>query len=259
MAIKPRRLPEGGSDRSPEEVIPSRRAEAEASPGAAPSSETRSSSDAVDPVAIEAARARAMASGSSRTEEPKEDKKTWFDFSKDVGSRAEKVGKGGLQVLGGSLVVAGYLGYQTSRPVLFTTARALDWIGHKMNSLADRLIDKKFPLLSWIVNPAVSLLDSFAKSLGIDKALAEHLRKNREDRRKLAEKVLKEYRASETTCEKKIDDAASRARRRRVIEEKLGKDVADALGDDVDAAATAAAAGSKATEAPKPVEAVKTT
>lgn len=165
------------------------------------------------------------------------------------------VGKGGLQVLSGSLVVAGYLGYQASRPVLFTVAHALDWIGRKMNSWADKLIDKKIPILNWLINPLVSILDSSAKALGIDKTLVEHLKKNKEDRKKLAQKVFKDYMETQKKAEKKTDDASAKAKRRKVIEEKLGPDVAAVILDDVDATAAAAATDSKAGSAP--VEAAK--
>lgn len=201
-----------------------------------------------DAAAIEAARARVMAAGASSAETPTKEEKTLFDFAKDAGSKTAKVGKGGLQIFGGSLVVATYIGYQASRPVLYTTARVLDWLGHKMNSWADQLIDKKIPVLSWVLNPVISFLDSSAKALGIDKTLAEHLKKNAQDRKKVAEKVFKDYMEAQKKAEKKADDDAAKAKRRKVIEDKLGPDVAGAIIDDVDA--LAATADSKADSAP---------
>lgn len=226
--------------------------------GTSRSPDTNRPADAgTDPAAIEAARARAMATGVTPEEPSVVEEKTIFDFTKDAGSKAARVGTGSLKLLGGSLVVATYIGYKASRPVLFAAAHALDWIGHKMNSWADKLIDKKFPVLSWILNPFISFLDSSAKALGIDKTLAEHLKKNSVDRKKVAEKVFKDYMAAQKAAEKKADDSAAKAKRKKIIEEKLGPEVAAAIEGDVDAAAAAASAE---TTAPAPAaEAPKTT
>lgn len=185
-----------------------------------------------DSAAIEAARARALAAGVTAREEEREEDRLLFNFATRAKDTAVVVGKGGLQVLGVSLVAFTYLGYQASRPVLFTTAHALDWIGQKMNSWADKLIDKKFPILSWLINPLVSLIDKSAKSLGIDKTLAEHLKKNAEDRKKLAQKVFKDYMEAQKKAEKKVDDAAKKKGRRNKIKEMLGEDVATALEEE---------------------------
>ncbi|MCR4313725.1 MAG: hypothetical protein NUV84_00565 [Candidatus Uhrbacteria bacterium] len=211
-----------------------------------------------DTATIEAARVRALAAaGVAATEEEQQEDRPLFNFATRTKKAVVGVGKGGLQFMGGSLVAFTYLGYQASRPVLFTVAHALDWIGQRMNKLGDKLIDKKLPILNWFINPLVSLIDKASKSLGIDKTLAEHLKKHREDRKKLADKVFKDYMATLTKAEKKVDDAAAKAKRRKVIEEKFGKEVADAIGDDVDAAAAAAPkaesapAAAPAAEAPK--------
>lgn len=207
-----------------------------------------------DPVAIEAARARALAAGVTAREEAEEEQPV-FNFATRAKETVVGVGKGGLQVMGGSLVALTYLGYQASRPVLFTTAHALDWIGQKMNALADKLIDKKFPILNWLVNPLVSLIDKSAKSLGIDKTLAEHLKKNTEDRKKLAEKVFKDYMEAQKKAEKKVDDAAKKKARQKKLKEVLGEDVAAALEGEFEDLENAEAA--KATPAPAPAETAK--
>ena len=91
-----------------------------------------------------------------------------------------------------------------------------------------------------------------AKFFGLDKSLAEHLKKKNDAREKLAEKVFKDYRDSQKKYEVKLDAAAEKARRRKTIEDKLGKAVAEAIMDDVDA--IAAAAEAKDTPQPAPVE-----
>ncbi|MBI4435180.1 hypothetical protein HY630_00770 [Candidatus Uhrbacteria bacterium] len=147
----------------------------------------------------------------------------------------------------------GYLGYHTSRPIARGLLVGIDWLAHKMNKKADKMIDKNVFLFKYLVNPVVSLLDGAAKKLGLDKTLAEHLKKNDEDRKKLAEKVLKDYKEAQKKQEKKEDDAAAKAKRRKVLEEKLGEDVAAAIADDVDS--IAAATDSKTAEAPAPAPA----
>lgn len=165
-------------------------------------------------------------------EEQQEEDRPIFNFATRTKDTVVGVGKGGLQLLGGSLVVAGYIGYQASRPILFTVAHALDWIGHKMNSWADKLIDKKIPILSWLINPLVSILDASAKALGIDKTLVEHLKKNKEDRKKLAEKVLKDYNAAQKKQEKKEDDTKKKGKRKKKMVEIFGEDVAQILEEE---------------------------
>ena len=204
-----------------------------------------------DTAAIEAARARALAAGVTAREEPV------FSFATRAKDIAVGVGKGGLQVMGGSLVAFTYLGYQTSRPVLFTAAHALDWIGQKMNSWADKLIDKKFPILRWLVNPLVSLIDKSAKSFGIDKTLAEHLKKNAEDRKKLAKKVFEDYNKAQKAAEKKVDDAAKKKTRQKKLKEVLGEDVAAALEGEFEDLENAEAAKAEPAPAAAPAEAAK--
>lgn len=221
-----------------------------------PAADTGSATPDTD--AIEAARVRALAAGVAATEEQQEKDRPIFNFVSRALEIDKAVGNWGLQMLGSGLVIAGFLGYQTSRPVLFTAAHALDWIGRKMNKWADKLVDKKLPILNWLLNPVISFLDSSAKKLGLDKTLAEHLKKHKQDRKKLAEKVFKEYLATQTKAEKKADDAAEKKKRRKVIEDKFGLDVADAIEADVDAAAAAASlktdsvpVATPAAEAPK--------
>ena len=208
MARKLRRSPERGSDRSREEYIPYRRREAEPSPEAALSPETRSSSDPADSVAIEAARARALAVGTERRkleDEEEEEENSFFKFAKTTGSYAASIGKGSVQVAVGSVAALGFLGYKTARPLARGMLVGIDWLAHKMNKWGDKLIDKNVFLLKYLVNPMVSILDGVAKSFGLDKTLADHLKKNAEDRKKLAEKAFKEFKESQRKQEKKED------------------------------------------------------
>ncbi|PJE76721.1 hypothetical protein COV05_03065 [Candidatus Uhrbacteria bacterium CG10_big_fil_rev_8_21_14_0_10_48_16] len=108
----------------------------------------------------------------------------------------------------------------------------VDWFARGMDQLADKMIDKKLPGVKFIT----SLLDKSAKWMGVDKSLYEHLKKNKEDRVKLADKLLKELRASEKKYESKLDAAEKKQKRQKVLESKLGKDVADLLGDELDEA-----------------------
>lgn len=202
----------------------------------------------LDTAAIDAARARALAAGVTAMEEKQGEDRPVFNFATRAKETVVGVGKGGLQVMGGSLVAFTYLGYQASRPVLFTAAHALDWIGQRMNKWADKLIDKKLPILSWLVNPLVSIIDKSAKSLGIDKTLAEHLKKHAEDRKKLAQKAFKDYMEEQKKAEKKVDDAALKKARQKKLKEVLGEDVAAALEGEFQDLENAEAA--KATSAP---------
>lgn len=210
-----------------------------------------------DATAIEAARARALAAGVTAREEEREEEPPVFNFATRAKETVVGVGKGGLQVMGGSLVAFTYLGYQASRPVLFTAAHALDWIGQGMNSLADKMIDKKLPILSWLINPLVSFIDTSAKSLGIDKTLAEHLKKNAEDRKKLAEKAFKDYMEAQKKYEKKVDDAAKKKARQKKMKEVLGEDVAAALEGEFEDLENAEAAKAEPAAAAAPAEAAK--
>jgi len=149
----------------------------------------------------------------------------------------------------GSLAVAG--GYAAWK-LKWQSLSGVDWVARKLDKWADGLIDKKLPVLKYIVNPTAKLLDGMAKFFGLDKSLAEHLKKKNDAREKLAEKVFKDYRDSQKKYEVKLDAAAEKARRRKTIEDKLGKDVAEAIMDDVDA--IAAAAEAKDTPQPAPVE-----
>ena len=203
-----------------------------------------------DTSAIVRARERALASGESVKEPSREEEKSLLEELAQ--SRVGKVGIGTAKVFGASFVVFTYLGYQTSRPVFYTTARVLDWLGHKMNSWADKLIDKKMPVLSWILNPVISFLDTSAKSLGIDKTLGEHLKKNAEDRKKVAEKVLKDFREAEKKHEKKHDDEAKKKGREKKLKEILPPEAAEAiLGEMNEIESKETPAPAPAAEAPK--------
>jgi hypothetical protein len=76
-------------------------------------------------------------------------------------------------------------------------------------------------------------MDWTSKQLGLDTTLADRLKKNKEDRKKLAEKLVKDFLASEKAHAKKILEEEKKAERRKVIEKKLGKDVAEALEEEL--------------------------
>lgn len=250
--------PERSKERGTEETLDTSRERSEnrdRSIDVVPITDTNSAT--ADSIAIESARARALAAGVTAREEEPEEYRHVFNFATRAKDTVVEVGKGGLQVMGGSLVALTYLGYQASRPVLFTAAHALDWIGQKMNSWADKLIDKKFPVLSWLINPLVSLIDKSAKSLGIDKTLAEHLKKNAEDRKKLAQKVFKDYMEAQKKYEKKVEDAAKKKVRQKKIKEVLGEDVAAALEEEFEDLENAEAAKAEPAPAAAPAETPK--
>ena len=258
MARKSRRSPEGGSDRSREEYIPYRRKEAEPSPEVASSPETRSSSDHVDVAAIEAARAHALDVCTERRkpdEEEEEDENSFFKFLKTTGSYATSLGKGSVQVAVGSVAAFGFLGYKTAKPFARGALVAIDWFARKLDKLGTNLIDKNLPILKYIINPLVSLMDKSAKALGLDKSLAEHLKKNKEDRKKLAEKVYKEYMAAQKKQEQKEDAAKMKANRKQKLVDVLGQDAADALDDEL--AELDKKDKAKVAEEPKPAEPAK--
>ncbi|TAL50901.1 hypothetical protein EPN81_01450 [Patescibacteria group bacterium] len=137
----------------------------------------------------------------------------------------------------------------------FQALSAVDWFARKLDSWGDKLINKNVPVLKYIINPLVSLMDKTAKALGLDKSLAEYLKKDKEARKKLAEKVLKEYMASQKNQEKKEDDAKKKGKRKKKFVEIFGEDVAQMLEDEY---------GEKEKEKesaaePKPAEAAKAT
>lgn len=101
----------------------------------------------------------------------------------------------------GKAAAYGFLGYK-SLPVVDVVARFLDKRADSMLGWAKRR-------LPWPLGPLAGgtarAMDWTAKKLGMDKTLFEHLKKNKEDRKKLAEKLLKELRADEKKHESKLD------------------------------------------------------
>jgi hypothetical protein len=110
---------------------------------------------------------------------------------------------------------------------------AVDWFARRLDAWGDDMLDRKW-ILSPITNRIAKGMDWTAKKLGLDTTLADRLKKNKEDRKKLAEKYLKDFQASEKAHAKKITEEEKKAERRRVIEKQLGKDVAEAIGDELD-------------------------
>ena len=139
------------------------------------------------------------------------------------------VGKGGLY----SVFALSYFGYEASKPVARGALRLLDWLGRNMDTLADKMIDKKMPLLKYLINPTVSLLDNAAKWFGLDKALSEHIKNNDKARKDLAGKLLTELRTTQTAAEKKADDAAKKLKRQEKIQKAFGNDAAALLVEEI--------------------------
>ena len=220
-----------------------RRTSRDRSGEATPSAERRTTIP--DATAVDAARAHARHVAAKE----KEQEKVLIE-EQESESRLVRLGKNGLKISGGALLAFAHLGHLPTRPVYFRTVRALDWIGRKMDGLANKLIDKKFPILSWLVNPLVSLIDASAKSLGMDKALAEHLMKNAADRKKLAEKMLKDFLAEESKFEKKADEAQKKKARHKHLKDVLGEDVAAVLEGEFNDLENASAAKVDSTPAP---------
>lgn len=137
--------------------------------------------------------------------------------------------RGGGKLGVGSALALGYLGYKSSSLTMRWSLILIDGLSRQLDKLADKLIDKNVPIFKYLVNPLVTFLDKSAKWLGIDKSLYEHLKKEREERKKLAMKLLKELRDEEKKYEKKIDAAAKKKKRSKKIEDALGSDVAALL------------------------------
>lgn len=157
----------------------------------------------------------------------------------------------GKELAVGSFALAG--GYAAWK-LKWQSLSGVDWFARKMDGWADKLIDKKLPILNWVVNPLVSLLNKSAKAMGLDKSLAEHLKKKNEDRRKVAEKILKDFREEEKKQEKKEDDATKKKNRQKKLKDILGEDVAAALEgemEDIESKETPAPVPAPAVEVPK--------
>ncbi len=123
-----------------------------------------------------------------------------------------------------------YVGYK-SLPVIDGLARGVDRLGNKLLSMSL----KKLPWpLRPIMKSSADFMDKTAKWLGIDKSLLEHLKKHKEDRKKLAEKFLKEFRAEEVKQERKADTDAKKKKLKEErdhkrfvrLSEKYGAEVA---------------------------------
>jgi hypothetical protein len=152
---------------------------------------------------------------------------------------ATGLGSAKLSAIGAGAV---YLGWK-SLPVV-------DWLARKLDKLGTSMIDNNIPILKYLTKPLGSILDASAKLLGVDKSLFEHLRKNKEDKKKLAEKLHKEFLANEKKYFAKLDAAGKKQKRQTVLENKFGKEVADILGSELDDAAKNDTAPPQAPAAP---------
>ena len=127
-----------------------------------------------------------------------------------------------------------FLGYNTGRAAAYVAGRmvlpGVDWLARKMDSLGDRLLSKHFPL----AKKMGALLDKTGKWLGLDKSLFEIISKKREERKKLAEKVLTELRADEKKYEIKVDAVAKKKKREIKLRKAFGSETAKVLLDEID-------------------------
>jgi hypothetical protein len=220
---------------------------------------------AADAAAIHAARERALARSSHiERANAKKDLGTESILDKDRATARNIIGTVlGLAAgstaavamgMGGKSLAIGAGTLAAGRFVLkrYRVPRALDWIGHKLNSWGDKLMDQKIPVVNWVLKQITSRLDSAFKHWGMDKPLSEHLKKNAEDRKKLAEKLLKEFHALERSHEKKVDDNAKKKLREKKLMELLPPDAAKALLDEMDGIETSGAStAAPAAETPK--------
>ncbi len=207
-----------------------------------------------DPAAIEAARARALASSTEAPEIEEGFGETMWENTRYVARKGKDLGVGSVKVAVGASAALGFLGYTTSRPFARGLVIGIDWLAHKMNKWADKLIDKNVFLLKYLLNPTVSILDGIAKSFGLDKTLADLLKKKAEDRKKIAEKLLKDFREAEKKHEKKLDDAAKKKGREKKLKEILGDEAGAAVFgemEEIESKEAPAAATPAPTEAPK--------
>ena len=226
--------PEAGSDgRSPERRRERRERPRDGRRPDAPSPSPDTRPPAPDTAAVDAARTRAIdrAPSTDRDISPEEEGGI-LGSARSAGAYMWGNGKEGLTQAAAASAALGYLGVRSgARGILY----ALDWFGRKLDSMGNSLIKKDLFLIKYLINPAVSILDWTAKKLGLEKSLYEQIQKLDEDKKKLAEKLLKELRDREKKAEKETDDKKKKEKRRKSIEDKLGKDVADAIIDDIDA------------------------
>ncbi|NQV90518.1 hypothetical protein HQ487_03885 [Candidatus Uhrbacteria bacterium] len=213
---------------------------------------TRTPDTAMDAAAIAAAREQArMSAEASGTEsgelteisivdlaDAPEGKLIFLkDYAKRAGSYSAEKGKTGVSVAVGSAAALTYVGAKTVGFGVRSILYGMDWLGRGLDKIGNKLIDKNIPLLKYVLNPLVSLLDSSAKFLGLDKSLYQYIKANKEARKKLVDKLHKEFLANEKKYYKGLDAAAKKTKRQTVLKEKFGDDVAKLLGEELDDAA----------------------
>ncbi len=132
----------------------------------------------------------------------------------------------------GSLVPAGmFLGKWVVGPyAAWKSLPVVDWFANKLNKWGDKLIKKDVPLVGMLGGA----MDWVKMKIAPEKSLAEYIKKDKDERRKIAEKALKSLRDEEKKLFKKQDDAAKKKSRRSVIAKRFGNEAADAIIDEID-------------------------
>lgn len=142
-----------------------------------------------------------------------------------------------VRVVGGvatPLAALGYLGYKVVGGAVEGSATLTDRALKKIADFGEGLIDKSLPGMKWLSR----MMGRVEKSLGLDKLLVDVLEKDREKRKKLLDKLLKQE-ADEIKKHKKKKGDAKKKRKAREEKmekwrEKFGNDVAKLLGEEYD-------------------------
>ncbi len=154
--------------------------------------------------------------------------------------------------LGGAATVAGGAGYAIAKSGLWMpmglflgkwvvgpyaawkSLPLIDWFANKLDKWADKLPGKDFPVIGQTVGALCAGMDWVKMKIAPEKSLAEYIKKDKEERRKLAEKELKGLREGEKKMEKKHDAEAKKKKRKGKLEKKFGEEGANLLLDEMD-------------------------
>jgi hypothetical protein len=142
-----------------------------------------------------------------------------------------------VRVAGGvatPLAALGYLGYKVVGGAVEGSATLTDRALKKMADFGEGLINKSLPGMKWLSK----MMGRVEKSLGLDKLLVDVLQKDREKRKKLLDKLLKQEADEIKKHKKKKGDAKKKQKAREEKmekwREKFGEDVAKLLGEEYD-------------------------
>ncbi len=156
--------------------------------------------------------------------------------------------------VGGAALVAGGAGYALAKSGLWKPAGMflgkwvvgpyaawkslpfIDWFANKLDKLADKMPGKDIPFVGLVCDA----MDWVKMKIAPEKSLFEYIKKDKEERRKLAEKELKSLREGEKKMEKKEDDAAKKkkakekqGKAKKKLAARIGEDAADAVFDEL--------------------------